>query len=196
MEILERLEMVRDFNMVYKVPMLDNSDVNRKGFNVERLKLRKNLLIEEFEELKKAVEVNDIIETADALGDLFYVALGGVLDVSNGIDLDFINEYKSYNFATVDELIIELGIKINTIKEEHSTGLILSLRYHSILLILEQLANRFQFNLHKVFVEIHLSNMSKLGEDGKPIYREDGKILKGKNYFMPNIEKVLKLNGE
>ena len=42
-----------------------------------------------------------------------------------------------------------------------------------------------------VFNEIHQSNMSKLDENGKPIYREDGKVLKGKNYFRPDIKKVL-----
>ncbi len=42
-----------------------------------------------------------------------------------------------------------------------------------------------------VFDEIHRSNMSKLGEDGKPIYREDGKVLKGKNYFKPDIKSIL-----
>jgi predicted HAD superfamily Cof-like phosphohydrolase len=39
----------------------------------------------------------------------------------------------------------------------------------------------------KAFAEVHRSNMSKLGEDGKPIYREDGKILKGPNYSSPNL---------
>lgn len=39
--------------------------------------------------------------------------------------------------------------------------------------------------------EVHASNMSKLGEDGKPIYREDQKILKGPNYFKPNLYKIL-----
>ena len=43
----------------------------------------------------------------------------------------------------------------------------------------------------RVFTEIHSSNMSKMGEDGKPILREDGKILKGPNYFRPNIQKIL-----
>ena len=41
------------------------------------------------------------------------------------------------------------------------------------------------------FDEVHNSNMSKLGEDGNPIYREDGKVLKGPNYFEPNLEKIL-----
>ncbi|PHR47320.1 MAG: hypothetical protein COA32_07830 [Fluviicola sp.] len=43
----------------------------------------------------------------------------------------------------------------------------------------------------EVFEEIHRSNMSKLDENGKPIYREDGKVLKGENYFKPNIKLIL-----
>jgi hypothetical protein len=46
-------------------------------------------------------------------------------------------------------------------------------------------------NLPEVGREVHRSNMTKLGEDGKPIYREDGKILKGPNYEAPDIAKVL-----
>ena len=49
----------------------------------------------------------------------------------------------------------------------------------------------FGINLDACFHEIHSSNMSKLGEDGKPIYREDGKILKGPNYFHPNLKDIL-----
>ena len=53
---------------------------------------------------------------------------------------------------------------------------------------------KYAMLLHKieeVFDEIQRSNMSKLGEDGKPIYREDGKVLKGTNYFKPDIEGIL-----
>jgi|TARA_R110001592_G_scaffold31663_7_gene111441 predicted HAD superfamily Cof-like phosphohydrolase len=49
----------------------------------------------------------------------------------------------------------------------------------------------FGINLDKCFKEVHNSNMSKLGEDGKPIYREDGKVLKGPNYWAPDLKKVL-----
>ena len=48
-----------------------------------------------------------------------------------------------------------------------------------------------QYKIEEVFDEIQNSNMSKLGADGKPIYREDGKVLKGPNYFPPNIAKIL-----
>ena len=48
-----------------------------------------------------------------------------------------------------------------------------------------------QHKIDEIFSEIQNSNMSKLGADGKPIYREDGKVLKGPNYFKPNIKGVL-----
>ena len=54
------------------------------------------------------------------------------------------------------------------------------------------IAHGFQDKIESIFDEIQKSNMSKLGADGKPIYREDGKVLKGPNYFKPNIEKILK----
>jgi predicted HAD superfamily Cof-like phosphohydrolase len=53
------------------------------------------------------------------------------------------------------------------------------------------LKHGLQDRIEEVFTEIHRSNMSKLDENGKPILREDGKILKGKNYFKPNITKIL-----
>ena len=46
----------------------------------------------------------------------------------------------------------------------------------------------FGINLDKCFTEVQRSNMSKLGEDGKPIYREDGKVLKGPKYFPPDLK--------
>jgi len=46
-------------------------------------------------------------------------------------------------------------------------------------------------NLDVAFNNVQASNMSKLGEDGKPIYRDDGKVLKGPNYFPPKIERAL-----
>tara|TARA_Y100001970_G_scaffold275756_1_gene377419 strand:+ start:144 stop:515 length:372 start_codon:yes stop_codon:yes gene_type:complete len=49
----------------------------------------------------------------------------------------------------------------------------------------------FGVNLDKCFEEVQKSNMSKLGEDGKPIYNEDGKVMKGPNYFKPNISKFV-----
>lgn len=53
------------------------------------------------------------------------------------------------------------------------------------------IAHGLQHKITEVFNEIHRSNMSKLDENGKPVYREDGKIMKGKNYFFPDIKSVL-----
>ena len=49
----------------------------------------------------------------------------------------------------------------------------------------------FGINLDKCFEEVQNSNMSKLGEDGKPIYNESGKVMKGPKYFKPNLEKYI-----
>jgi predicted HAD superfamily Cof-like phosphohydrolase len=54
------------------------------------------------------------------------------------------------------------------------------------------LRHGMQHVIEEVFDEIQASNMSKLGEDGKPIYREDGKILKGPSYFRPDLSKFIK----
>ena len=91
--------------------------------------LRISLINEELEELKKAIEDNDILEVADALTDILYVAYGA--GHAFGIDLD------------------------------------------------------------KCFNEVQDSNMSKLGPDGKPIYNESGKVMKGPNYFKPDLSKFL-----
>ncbi|MGQ2984071.1 hypothetical protein [Flavobacterium sp.] len=93
--------------------------------------LRYNLMKEENEEYLEAVQNNDIVEIADALGDMLYILCG---------------------------TIIEHGL---------------------------------QYKIEEVFDEIQRSNMSKLGANGLPIYREDGKVMKGPDYFKPDLTKVL-----
>ena len=93
--------------------------------------LRFNLMDEENKEYLEAARNNDLVEVADALGDMLYILCGTIL--------------------------------------EHG----------------------MQYKIEEVFNEIQRSNMSKLGEDGKPIYREDGKVLKGPNYFRPDILSIL-----
>lgn len=53
------------------------------------------------------------------------------------------------------------------------------------------IAHGLQHKITEVFNEIHRSNMSKLDDNGKPIYREDGKIMKSTNYFLPDIKSIL-----
>ena len=98
---------------------------------LNRANLRFALMEEENKEYIEAVKNKDIVEVADALGDMLYILCG---------------------------TIIEHGL---------------------------------QNKIEAVFNEIQRSNMSKLGQDGKPILRADGKILKGPNYFKPDILSVL-----
>ena len=60
-----------------------------------------------------------------------------------------------------------------------------------ILYVVYGAGHAFGIDLDECYAEVHRSNMSKLGEDGKPIYREDGKVLKGPNYFHPNLKDIL-----
>lgn len=52
-------------------------------------------------------------------------------------------------------------------------------------------AHAFGIDIQACFDEVQASNMSKLGADGKPIYREDGKVMKGPDYFKPDLHKIL-----
>ena len=61
-----------------------------------------------------------------------------------------------------------------------------------ILYVVYGAGHAFGVNLDKCFEEVQNSNMSKLGEDGKPIYNESGKVMKGPNYFKPNLNQFLK----
>jgi phosphoribosyl-ATP pyrophosphohydrolase len=107
------------------------SKTMRANLGKEKNLLRFNLMDEENQEYFEAANNNDLVEVADALGDMLYILCGTIL--------------------------------------EHG----------------------MQYKIEEVFEEIQRSNMSKLGADGKPIYREDGKVLKGPNYFKPNIEGIL-----
>ncbi len=62
-----------------------------------------------------------------------------------------------------------------------------------LLVVVYGSAVSYGVDLQEVFDEVHSSNMSKLGADGKPIMREDGKVLKGPDYFPPNIARIIKL---
>ena len=123
-----KITAVTKFHPAFKLNM-NNSPIAHIG--EDRNLLRYKLMREENEEYLEAANNNDLVEVADALGDMLYILCG---------------------------TIIEHGM---------------------------------QDKIEAVFNEIQRSNMSKLGEDGEPIYREDGKVLKGPNYFKPNISDIL-----
>ena len=60
-----------------------------------------------------------------------------------------------------------------------------------LLYVIYGAGHAFGINLDKCFNEVQNSNMSKLGEDGKPIYNDKGKVMKGPNYFKPNLKKFV-----
>lgn len=124
--------MMSNFSDVGKFMVSFGQETNKKLVWPEHKtrRLRVELIEEELQELKAALNTKNIIEVADALTDLLYVIYGA--------------------------------------------------------------GHTFGINLDKTFKEVHLSNMSKLGEDGKPIYREDGKVLKGPKFFEPRLEEIIK----
>ena len=122
----KQLKAVKDFHDKFGLSYNHSPTVELEKKIIE---LRFNLMKEENEEYIEAARNKDIIEVADALGDMLYILCGTIIE-------------------------------------------------HGMSDIIEE-----------VFDEIQKSNMSKLGADGKPIYRQDGKVMKGPNYFKPNFTK-------
>jgi predicted HAD superfamily Cof-like phosphohydrolase len=124
----KQLDHVEKFHDTFGIP---NEYAPVASINEGLIDLRFRLMAEENEEYLEAAKSGNLVEVADALGDMMYILCGTIL--SHGM----------------------------------------------------------QHKIEEVFEEIQRSNMSKLGEDGQPIYREDGKVLKGPNYFKPNIGKII-----
>ena len=127
MNMKKQIKDVKIFHDSFGIKNLNSPSLNNESFN-----LRYKLMKEENDEYLNACKDGDIVEIADALGDMMYILCGTIL--SHGL----------------------------------------------------------QHKIEEVFEEIQSSNMSKLGVNGRPILREDGKILKGPNYFKPNILNILK----
>ena len=90
------------------------------------------------------------------------------------------------------ELIVEeLNELIDANEDKDLIGIADALT--DILYVTYGAGHAFGIDLDSCFREVQRSNMSKLGEDGKPIYREDGKVLKGPNYSEPDLKKTLQL---
>ena len=126
--IKNELNAVAKFHNAFGIESADSPIANIPR---QTVLLRYNLMKEENEEYLDAAQKKDLVEVADALGDMLYILCGTIL--SHGM----------------------------------------------------------QYKITEVFNEIQRSNMSKLGDDGKPIYREDGKVLKGPNYSKPDIKSIL-----
>ena len=91
------------------------------------------------------------------------------------------------------KLILEEYEELETaVEEHHLVGIADALT--DILYVTYGAGHAFGIDLDECFEEVHESNMSKLGPDGKPIYREDGKVMKGPDYRKPDLRKILKCN--
>ena len=91
------------------------------------------------------------------------------------------------------KLILEEYEELETaVEEHHLVGIADALT--DILYVTYGAGHAFGINLDECFEEVHESNMSKLGPDGNPIYRDDGKVMKGPDYREPDLRKVLKCN--
>lgn len=123
-----QLDAVLAFHNAFSVEVSHHPTVNT-SFDLAQLRFR--LMGEENEEYLNAVKNHDLVEVADALGDMLYILCGTIL------------------------------------------------------------THGMQHIIEDVFDEIQKSNMSKLGADGKPIYREDGKVMKGPDYKKPNLKQFL-----
>ena len=126
--ITNAIEQVKEFAETFNIEYSDDMNINIDESTID---LRFRLMQEENLEYLEAAKNKDLVEVADALGDILYILCGTIL--THGL----------------------------------------------------------QHKIVEVFNEIQRSNMSKLDINGKPVFREDGKILKGPNYFKPNIKEIL-----
>ena len=103
--------------------------------------------------------------------------------VSSSLGTDKIN---SLRISLINEELEELK---QAISEKNLTEVADALT--DILYVTYGAGHAFGINLDKCFAEVQNSNMSKLGSNGKPIYNDKGKVMKGPNYFKPNLEKFV-----
>ena len=115
---------------------------------------------------------------------LFMKTFGQEVKTKAGFSSDKINKLR---IDLIEEELEELkdAVKKKDLKETVDA-------LTDILYVAYGAGHAFGVNLDKCFEEVQNSNMSKLGVDGKPIYNENGKVMKGPNYFKPNLNQFLK----
>ena len=114
---------------------------------------------------------------------LFMKTFGQEVKIKAGLSTEKINELR---ISLVNEELEEFkeAIKSNDLKEVADA-------LTDILYVTYGAGHAFGINLDKCFEEVQKSNMSKLSEDGKPIYNEAGKVMKGPKYFKPDLSKFI-----
>ena len=114
---------------------------------------------------------------------LFMKTFGQEVKIKPSLSTDKINNLR---ISLIDEELEEFkeAIKNNDLKEVADD-------LTDILYVTYGAGHAFGIDLDKCFDEVQNSNMSKLGQNGKPIYNNDGKVMKGPNYFKPRIAEIL-----
>ena len=114
---------------------------------------------------------------------IFMKTFGQELKTKSGLSTEKINKLR---ISLIEEELeeLKLAIKENDIKEVADA-------LTDILYVTYGAGHAFGINLDKCFEEVQNSNMSKLGDDGKPIYNENGKVMKGPSYFKPDLNKFI-----
>lgn len=170
---LTTLDKVREFHTLYEQPIRTN-----RSLRVPEKDLRLKLIVEEVNELDTAIKNRDFVEIADALGDIEYVIQGAVLTF--GLNLS--NSAYTIEDAskTLSEEVAYLADALDR-EDISATERSLSILSDTVYLM----AASVGIDLDKVIDIIHRSNLTKLGDDGKPIYNEFRKVIKGPNYVPP-----------
>jgi predicted HAD superfamily Cof-like phosphohydrolase len=91
-----------------------------------------------------------------------------------------VEEFKEFLAADAEMILMHPQDREATLKE-----------LADLIYVCAQYAENMQWDIEQALRRVHKSNMSKLGEDGKPIYREDGKVLKGPNYQPPDLSDLV-----
>ncbi|MFS0884935.1 hypothetical protein [Aeromicrobium sp. 179-A 4D2 NHS] len=192
---IARHEALLDFHRTFGHP------INERLLETSTIELRRSLIAEEISELLTAIRDVDLVEVADALTDIIYIAEGTAVAYGRTINPAF------HQFVPVEDTI---GFPNSDV-----TGALLSHMDHlygeyvtaalaggaargAVADTLEQIVDlclcagaRFGFDMDALFTEVHRSNMAKVGPDGQVIRREDGKVLKPEGWTAPDIESVL-----
>lgn len=199
-DISEQLELVHNFQKVFKHPQNESLTIGKYDTRVLRLKLFK----EELGEFSRALYNNDKTEQLDGVIDKLFILLGTVdYHGMNDMFIDLLKGELINTNTPIDNYPVEITTLLNmsNFEKRYLAG---SVAYREILLWCVELCTCV-FSLYTklesegivkpnsfapAFKEVYDSNMSKL-ENGKPLLREDNKILKGKDYFKPNLKQFI-----
>lgn len=197
------LEQVKEFHEAFGHPVAPQvGSVDRKTFE-----LRIRLIEEELNETIRDFHAGDLVKTVDGLADLTVVINGSIL-VFGGYAIA--SEIKTYrpdfsglyipNVQEMTEFFSTIFDYIRKTERYYIRGNVFGV-LNFLIEMVQRIYDLCDINgipIDEVNEAVHKANMSKLGEDGKPIYREsDNKILKGPNFRPPeeDIEAILKAHG-